>query len=309
MRCMLLSVTVLALTASAGATDSFYSSKEWGWSWYQDPPPAKKPAEVKPPPAETPQPAVPTKAVPAQMFTAAWLRANLDRLRDEAMDHPDDKDKVRAYMYAQRVTMDKAQRFAIAASTVVQTDPLLDESSRIPIDTAAAAAVAQDVGKNKKEIIKYLASVGGILFFFDSSCAYCQTQLMALEWLKKDYGFAVKNVSVDGNGLRGMQMDSWVKDDGQAKALGLSIMPTTIYAVPPDKFYIISQGYHSAETLGEKMLLAAQADNFIPANMMRTLETYDRGVLAAEDLRDQSVDPNDSKAWVELLRKKLGARY
>lgn len=297
--------------AGKSASEDFYSSKEWGWSWYQDPRPAKpRPPQPAPPPAASaaPPPAPATKAAP-QIFSSAWLRENFERLRDEAMDDPSNTDKVRAYMYAQRVALDKSQRFANAASTVAQTDPLLDERNRIPLDTAAAAAVAQGVGKRKQEAIKHLATVGGLLFFFDSTCEHCRTQFQALEWLKRDYNFTVKNISVDGKGLPGMPPSMWVRDEGQAKALRLSIMPTTIYAVPPDKFYIISQGYYAAETLGEKMLLAATTDKLLPDAMTKAISTYDRGVLTGEDLKDAAVDANDSKAWVEALRKKLGARY
>lgn len=290
----------------------FYSDKERGWHWYEDPPVEKKapPPKPVPPPvavAAPPAASVTAPGVPA-LFSTAWLRANLDRLRDDAMDNPDDKDKVRAYMYAQRVMLDKAQRFSTAASTVVKTDPLLDETNRVPMDMMATAAVQQSVAANRKEAVKYLAGKGGILFFFDSTCEFCKVQVAALNWLEKDYGYTIKAISVDGKPMPGVKA-GWVKDEGQARALGLTIMPTTIFAVPPDRFFIISQGYHSAESLEEKILLAAQADNLLPEAMAKKHQTYERGVLKPGDLRDPALDPNDSKAWVDQLRKKLGARY
>jgi conjugal transfer pilus assembly protein TraF len=290
----------------------FYSEKERGWHWYEDPPPEKKPRPppkpIAPPPAAAPAPAAPPAPAGPALFSTAWLRANLDRLRDDAIDHPDDKDKVRAYMYAQRVMLDKSQRFSMVASTVVKTDPLLDETNRVPMDVMATTAVQQSIAANRKEAVKYLASKGGLMFFFDSTCEFCKVQVAALNWLEKDYGYAIKAVSVDGKPMPGVKA-GWVKDEGQAKALGLTIMPTTIFAVPPDKFFIISQGYHSAETLEEKILLAAEADNLLPEAMLKKRQTYERGVLKPGDLNDPALDPNDSNAWVEVLRKKLGARY
>lgn len=306
----LLAVLSAAASLAQDNQRGFYGDKERGWHWYEDPPPEKKlPPPPKPvaPPSSAPAPAVSVPAGPA-LFSTAWLRANLDRLRDDAMDHPDDKDKVRAYMYAQRVVFDKAQRFASAASTVVKTDPLLDETNRVPMDVMATTAVQQSVSANRKEAVKYLASKGGLMFFFDSTCEFCKVQVAALNWLEKDYGYAVKAISVDGKPMPGVKA-GWVKDEGQAKALGLTIMPTTIFAVPPDKFFIISQGYHSAESLEEKILLAAEADNLLPEAMVKKRQTYERGVLKPGDLSDPAMDPNDSKAWVEALRKKLGARY
>jgi conjugal transfer pilus assembly protein TraF len=309
---------ILAIGVMVGACRAeppFYQEKERGWHWYEDPP--KKADEVvkkidPPPVALTPPPSpaevkLPSAKVPA-MFSAAWLRENMQTLRDDAIDHPDDPAKVSAFLYAQRVLFDKAQRFASSASTIAKTDPLLDETNRIPMDTAAIAAVQQGITKDRIEALKFLAGVGGILFFFDSSCPYCATQFAALAWLSKDYGFTVKNISVDGKAITGMP-PGWTKDEGQAKALGLTIMPTTIFAVPPDRYYIISQGYHSAETLGEKIVMAAMGDKLIPESLVKSQQTYERGVLTAEDLRDPKLNPAEGKSWVEALRKKLGTRY
>lgn len=302
---------LLAAVAGAGRAESpFYQDKERGWHWYEDPPAKKEqpPEKVEPlrpappPSAKTPEPKGPA------MFSAAWLRENMDKLRDDAIDHPDDPAKVRAFLYSQRVLMDKAQRFASSASTMAQTDPLLDETNRIPMDAAAIAAVQQGISKDREEALKYMAGVGGILFFFDSTCPHCTTQFAALEWLKKDHGFTVKNISVDGKPIPGMSV-GWVRDEGQAKALGLTIMPTTIFAVPPDRYYIISQGYHSAQTLGEKIVMAALGDKLLPERLVKSQQVYERGVLTAEDLRDPAVNSTDTKAWVDSLRKKLGTRY
>lgn len=286
---------------------AFYQDKERGWHWYEDPPVVK---EKKPEPKQPAPPAKPEQKadVPAKppIFGAAWLRENLSILRDDAIDNPDDENKIRAYMYAQRVLLDRAQRFATAASTLAQTDPLLDETSRVPFDTAAAAALHSGMSKDKEEAVKYLAGKGGILFFFDSTCAYCTTQFQALDWLKTNYGFTVRNVSVDGKPIPGMRND-WRKDEGQARALGLTMTPTTIYAVPPDKFYIISQGFHAADTLSDKMIMSAMMDKLLPERLAKSLKSFDNGVLSAEDLRDPALNPDDSKAWVNQLRRKLGA--
>lgn len=314
MRALAILLVLLSDASTALAESPFYQEKERGWHWYEDPPKKKEdaPKKIEPPPPPVSvvvvPPAKPPEIKGPAMFSAAWLRENMSAIRDDAIDNPDDPAKVRAFLYSQRVLMDKAQRFASAASTMAQTDPLLDETNRIPMDAAAIAAVQQGISKDREEAVKYMAGVGGILFFFDSTCPHCTTQFAALEWMKKDYGYTVKNISVDGKPIPGMAA-GWAKDEGQAKALGLTIMPTTIFAVPPDRYYIISQGYHSAQTLGEKIVMAAMGDKLLPERLMKSQQVYERGVLTADDLRDPNLNPADSKSWVEALRKKLGARY
>lgn len=271
------------------------------------PPPPKK--EEKP----DPKPAKPKETAPSEApFSAAWLRKNLDRLRDEAIDAPDDKNKVRAYLYAQRILLDKAQNFSNAAHMVASTDPILDESNRMPLDTAAKMAVMRGTEAAKKTALKTLADKGGIFFFFDASCRYCATQQQALSFLVSDYSFKIRNISVDGRGLPGMS--DWKKDTGLAKTLGLKIFPTTVFVVPPDGYYIISQGYHSAETLGNKIMLAAMDQKLLPPDVLAATDTLNRGVMSADDMRDQALldavnDAKDSAKWVDMVREKLGMKY
>lgn len=303
--CVLLAATAPVQGEEPGG--SYFREKEQGWYWYKDPPP--EPPKKKPEPKPEPPPApVEKKPEPPKLFSTAWLRQNLDRLRDDAIDNPDDKDKVAAYMYAQRVVMDKAQRFASAASTLAKTDPLLDETNRVPLDTTAAVAFQRGINANKAAAVKLLAEKGGILFFFDSSCRFCVAQQMALSWLERENGFTVLNISTDGKPLNGMR--SFVKDTGQAAALRLKITPTTIYAVPPNGYYIISQGFHSAETLIDKIMTVAVAEKLLPKEMIEIDRAHDRGVLTAEDLRDPAIaGTGDSKAWVRALQERLGYRY
>lgn len=306
-----LAIMALGVFAAAplamGGENNFFRDKERGWYWYEDPLPVKPVEKPKEEPIPPKVPAPTAKEQP-NLFSAEWLRKNLDRLRDDAIDNPDDKDKVAAYMYAQRVLMDKAQRFASAASVMAKTDPLLDETTRVPLDTAAAAAFHRGIEANKGEAIKLLAKKGGILFFFDSSCSFCMTQTRALRWLEKESGFTVLNISIDGKPIEGMAR--YVKDTGQAAALRLKMTPTTIYAVPPDKYYIISQGYHSADTLLDKIMTVAVTEKLLPEHMIEIQRGYERGVLTAGDMRDPALTSrDDTKEWVRALQERLGNRY
>lgn len=300
----LLCLLLLTTFSVQGQGNHFFQEKERGWYWYEDPPPEKKKEipEQEPSPPPTDQ----AKQTGPKPFSAQWLRDNLDRLRDDAIDNPDDEAKVAAFLYAQRVLMDKAQRFATAASTLAKSDPLLDETNRVPMDAAAASLFQRAIHANQDDALKKLSEIGGIFFFYDSTCRFCPLQQNSIDHLAQKYGFTVKNVSVDGKPLPGMR--DWVKDTGQARALGLSIFPTTIFAVPPDKWYIVSQGYHATDTLASKIMLAASSAKLLPKEMIERSHAYDRGVLSAEDLRDREISEDPNK-FVEQLRRKLGARY
>jgi hypothetical protein len=56
-------------------------------------------------------------------LSAAWLRANLERFRDQAIDDPSPRN-VALYLYLQRLVLDKAERFAEATQRAVWADPL-----------------------------------------------------------------------------------------------------------------------------------------------------------------------------------------
>lgn len=306
---------LLAQPAQGAESLDRFERKAEGWNWYQDPverkapvQPPEAPKKADPPKAEEAKPPKEAKAPGPAPFSVKWLRENYERIRDDAIDNPDDPEKVQAYLYAQRIILDKSQSFATAAQLMSSTDPLLDETNRIPLDTAAKFAVLRGHSDAKQEALKDLAARGGIFFFFDSTCSYCAVQLQALEWLRKDHGFSVKNISTDGKPLPGM--DSWVRDSGQARALGLRITPTTLFVIPPAGYYIISQGFHSAETLGEKILMVAGSKGLLRPDLAKRIDIFQRGLVSPEDLRDPALatTAQDTRAWVKVLQQKIGGR-
>ena len=90
-------------------------------------------------------------------MSVEWLRANLPVLRDRAIDQPT-QENVRAYYYAQRIMMDKAQVFSDVAREVTGTDPLLDENLRVPFASAAKAAQLRNANESKAAILEAVAA-------------------------------------------------------------------------------------------------------------------------------------------------------
>lgn len=283
--------------------------KEEGWWWYKDPkekkapPPPPPPKPVQPAPAEAP----PKQEKPA-LFSVDWLSANLETLRKKAIDDPTD-DNVSNYLYAQRVMMDKADNFQRKASQVVQKDPLLDERNRYPVSSFALNYLQGTEYEAKRQALQILAQKGGLWFFFDTSCRFCVIQKTAVDNIQKELNFTTLNVSMDGKALEGMK--SFVKDQGQYEGFNLTLLPALVYAVPPDKFMVISQGAIAMDDIKTRLLAYGKEAGLIPENLKREIFVMDRGLLSTDDMKieGKDVDADDPGTWVKYLRKQLEGRY
>ncbi|WP_336107927.1 conjugal transfer protein TraF, partial [Thalassospira sp. CH_XMU1420-2] len=114
------SLAVLALHASASAQTYPVSKAPGpasGWHFYDDPEPVPEKEELEPQPSQvlgTPEREAPPAASNSEgsgpsPMSAEWLKANMPRLLNQALDNPT-RENVEAYYGAQRVMMDKAER-------------------------------------------------------------------------------------------------------------------------------------------------------------------------------------------------------
>lgn len=219
---VVLSLPLSVLAADDGDEDArlAHEKPDQGWFWYEHPKEesqAKKPVEQPVEKTEKKEKVEPDKSE-KHPISAAWLRENLPKLHERAIDNPT-RENIQAYFYAQRAMMDKAQRYSEAAINVVHTDPLLDENNRIPISQYGKNAVLDKEFLGKRAALKHLAgSVGGLFMFFDSRCDFCRTQARTVNAVAKDYGFSVKYISMDGKGLP--EIPVFEKDNGHAKDAG-----------------------------------------------------------------------------------------
>lgn len=297
----------LAWSNENQARGHFFQGKEEGWFWYKDPKDkAESPPDLLVPvPEPSPDPQATTVKRQEAPFSVSWLRQQLPVLLDRAIDTPS-RENVEAYLYAQRVTMDKSQRFAEAAQRVVYGDPFLDENNRVPIASFARSDWLFQAEAEKNTATKALAGVAGIWVFFDSRCGLCKTQLEITERLRNRYGFLVRYISVDGRGLPGIR--GWVRDQGHAANLGIQLTPTTVLVAPPDKYLVVSQGMMAEDQLQDRLLVAAESAGLLPQIMTAAINPYSKGVLKPEDTRGAPSD-DDPVKWVQYLKDRLKGRY
>ncbi|SEJ70506.1 TraF-like protein, partial [Azotobacter beijerinckii] len=203
------------------AGNAFYQDKERGWFWYEEPPePLPEPAPSTDPAPEKTEPP-PTEATPAPPAgpapgSVAWIREVLPKLREAAIDEPSDEN-IQAYYYAQRLMMDKSERFSRRSMEVIRNDPFLDEDLRYPASNAASDALASAAGRQKETLLKRVAGNAGIVFFFKGEqCPLCEQAVTALAALEHRYGFTVIPVSLDGKPLPSGAYPTYQTDTGLA---------------------------------------------------------------------------------------------
>lgn len=314
----LAAIAILAAPVAARAQDAapggaqFFKDKEEGWFWKKSPP------EPEIPPKAKPQPPAPAKPKPApekekavkedeakKPFSVAWLRANMGMLLDRAIDKPT-PENIAAYMYAQRIAMDKSQVFAETAQRVVLSDPLLDENNRTSLATFGRLATMRATSAARETVLKRLSTVGGLWFFYDTTCSYCVDMAETMINFEAAYGFHTKFISMDNRPIKGVK--TWVKDEGQARRLELTITPSLVFVVPPNNYYVISQGIMSLSDIAERILVAAENRDMLSQAELRALYPQRSGILTAQDTEDGATD--DPVALVTNIRKKiLGGSY
>lgn len=303
------SSTALAQSGTTG--ESIYHDKERGWFWYEDPEPEPEevPIEPEPPappaPVEEAKPQEPVELEQVAPGSVAWIRDNLPRLRDRAIESPTDEN-IQAYYYAQRLMLDMGERFARRANEVVGSDPFLDEDLRSPASNAAAEAIAKEAVQNRDQLLRRVSSQAAILFFFrGNDCRMCAPTITALRSLEHRYGFTIMPISMDGHTLPGNPFGQVQYDTGLAEHLGVLMTPAIALAVPPKGAEIVSYSAVSMEAAATRLLAAAQRQNLITtADLQATERINTIGLIDNNRLQDAPADIADNpQEFINRIRE------
>ncbi|WP_421526855.1 conjugal transfer protein TraF [Pseudomonas brenneri] len=275
------------------AGQSFYQGKSEGWFWYQeypDPEPAAKELPAVPSPPKTPEPEKISKVEREEIkpFTSAWIRIELPKFRDRAMDDPSPQN-VRAYYYLQRMAMDKATKFSEMSTNVIMRDPFLDEDSRRPQATYAANAMAREALDKRNEVVKEIGTKSGLFFFFKSNCILCTEQAGVLVALQNATGVPIIPISLDGKPLDNQLFPDYKTDSGQAEQLGIYQTPALALAIPPARTEVVGFGAVTLDTLLNRIVVVARDAKVISTKQYQSTQpVFDNGLLISKEL--QSVD-------------------
>ncbi|WP_137887526.1 conjugal transfer protein TraF [Pseudomonas sp. 2FE] len=293
------------------AGKSFYSDKERGWFWYEEPEPEPElEKKAQPPEAKAPEENKSPEPAPAEpdlppTGSVAWIREMLPKLRDKAMDNPT-RENVEAYYYAQRIMLDKAERFSRHSVEAIRNDPYLDEDMRYPASNAASDALATAAGKQKEALMKLIAGNSSLVFFYNGNdCILCEQAISALSALEFKYGFPVLPVSMDGAPLPSGKYPNTQYDTGLAKQLGIIAAPALAIAIPPNDVQIVSFSTISMETATSRILIAAKDAGLISdQEYQSTSRLNTMGLIDATKLSDAPPDATSKPdEFVARMRK------
>lgn len=249
-------------------TSRFFDRKEEGWFWYNEPEPEveteipeEPPAPSPPKPAPVYEPA-PLPETGPRALSAEWLRENLPRYLDAALDDPT-VENVRAYMYLQRLTVDRAEQFADAAELAVMGDPFLDEEARTPTATYGVNQVKGWARQASDEIVSRLSQDIGLFFFYRSDDERSIAQAPIVKRLEERDGFTVLPVSLDGRPLPGGEFPEFRIDEGQAFQLGVSTTPALVMVSSDGHFEPLSQGVMARSSIKNRFIMGAYRAGWI----------------------------------------------
>lgn len=286
--------------------------KNEGWFFYNEkieaekkPKPELKPnpkPELKPKPEQKPKPE-PKPVV--KKGSVQWYRENIQRIRDEAIDDPTPTN-VRRYYYAQRIMLDKANKYADTARIVTSTDPIIDENNRRSTSSFAALEQSRVAEEKKTEVLQTIAKKAGIFFFFKGrGCSLCEKQVEVLRAIKTESGISIIPVSIDGSQLKNNIFETSRIDSGQAKKLGITNVPALALAIPPKEIKILSFSAISGSTLRDRIILVAKdAGGITEQEYASTRPFNDNGYIDSRLLEEMPENVlNNPEKFVEYIRK------
>ena len=240
-----LAVTSLSLSAGfAQATSTlpepdtggYEPDGDRGWFFCKEPPlePEKpEPEKFEPVPIITEtNPPAPAEPVPSQpsgpaQFGTLWLNENLPKYRAAAIDNPTDEN-VKAYLYLQRLAVERAEVFARRSQLVTIGNPDLDAAAEAPYSSFAIEANKQRGERLTDDLLARLSEATGLFLFLDDS-QYSAVMVGIMNEVSKRHGFAtVTSASPDIFPQIAEKVSFGVSrpDTGQSELLGISpILP------------------------------------------------------------------------------------
>lgn len=278
-----------------------------GKSWSRPQP--KDPQAPLPKPSEAPQKANQPKQG-KQKITLDWLRQNIEIYERRAQE-TQKKEDIEAYMYLRRVLYDKAQNYATRSVEVMRENPLVDENNRIPYASFGQAAIGKVNSTAIDKANLQMAEQGGLWVFVDSTCAFCKDMLDVIRMHKRDMGMPVLVITIDGKRPKGYSesLGPLVADNGFFRVLGLQLTPSVVYVHKPDytkgiennRFLVVSQGFYSQDKLQRTIAYAGYSSmrdtkafaGLLSPDVVEGLNAWNRGVIAAKDINNIEIDPND----------------
>lgn len=298
-----------ALAGDKKGTD-FYERKAEGWFWYDDPVPVPEPKEepAKKEPIPTPVETNPKnqKPAPPPPMSSAWIRENMQKYMDRAIDKPT-PENIQAFLLLQQVAMKKSQQFTAAAKSNIAGNPLLDAVSSNPVASGLKDKLKQEANNQKQKAISHIQKSAGIFYFFESDCIPCSANTQTINYIENS-GYHVTRISIDGKNIPGSTVP-FKEDKGHAQKLGITTLPAYFMASQSGEFAPLGQGLISVSELNDRVLLRAKEIGLISKSDYESTQlTQNPNVFSNISLK---ANGDNSTGFIEpeQLLKKLGAYH
>jgi len=184
---ILLIILICSVHANSFAVGRFYERKAEGWFWYED--------KVKNKDKKQEGEFVPQGATSQERNQ--HLREELNRLREIAVDIPT-YENVSRFARLQKYMLGKSYDFSQTYKEVMQTDPILNETTTIPISQVGGQIYRAEKQKEMEKQIKAATSKYGLFYFYKSDCPFCEKFIPIVKMFTNKYGFELVPVSLDG---------------------------------------------------------------------------------------------------------------
>ncbi|GAD91269.1 hypothetical protein VHA01S_080_00090 [Vibrio halioticoli NBRC 102217] len=243
----------------------FYDDAERGWFWYEQLPVEEKEKFKEKLLKEIQPTVIPKSQQPEEKpLSTKWFRENFEKYRDAAIDNPYDEQAMRNYLYLEKFMRDRATAFAYQRQKAVYEDPFLDSATQRPTANFGMRSMNMEASKNRAQLLHHIGQQTGIYFFYRSDCSFCSQQAPLLAGLEREFNFAIKAVSLDGQPLPQSPWPEFLTDTGQAQHLGVVQVPATYLFNPQNnRFELIAQGLQSLNQLQNRIIYAAERSELI----------------------------------------------
>jgi conjugal transfer pilus assembly protein TraF len=218
----------ISFSAPARA-DNYWSEHAVGWHWYQDP--LKDATSTPPQPQTTPQQS------PIQTMEA--IQKQVKYSLDQAILNPT-SENVRNYITLQNQISQQANQFAQVWRATLLNYPTLDYSLQHPTNAIGKQVYLDQAQQVENQAIAKLAQHSGLIFFYRSTCPYCQRFAPIVKDFSQRYGISVLPVTTDGISLP--EFPNSHIDQGQAAHLRVTMEPA-LFTVDPYSHQIVPVGF------------------------------------------------------------------
>ena len=300
-------LTVIALlyqlnpvyASDVSKNSAYWSDAAVGYWWYQKDPvkttPKKKDEKKEiavTQPKEDVKKSEPKEAQGSapQVFSADWVKENLDVYRKVAWDNPT-VENLRAYMYLQRFAIDRSEQFAYAGQMAVMGDPYLDEVARSP--SGATRDQHQIVNKEQSRVInKLFREKVGVFFVFKNNCELCVAQARVLQIAQRLYGATVKAVSIDepdsNNEITRIYPDYTVNPQVAYENKVRALPATFFFNAENKEITPLVQGMVTLTDLNRRVLVSAQRNKWLNREDFNAIKPIDDSTSLASVLTQDS---------------------